>query len=94
MRHSIESLIGRINAMHDLAVQVHRLRNQYSEMGHQQYDKQACQSLIDQIQSMALTIAKDKEGDDIVTEMEYKKQLTVTPCCVSMVLYYYKDAHV
>lgn len=73
MRHSIESLIGRINAMHDLAVQVHRLRNQYSEDSGMKYDKQTCQSLVDQIQAMALTIAKDNQGDEIVTEMEYKK---------------------
>ena len=28
MQHSIEELIRRINAMHDLAVQAHRVRNE------------------------------------------------------------------
>jgi len=73
VQHSIESLIGRINAMHNLALQVHRLRNEFSEQAEKTYDKVTCQSLIDQIQSMALTIANDKSGTEIVTEMEYKK---------------------
>ncbi len=38
MRHSIESVIQRINVMHDLAVQVHRLRNQFSEDADCSYD--------------------------------------------------------
>jgi hypothetical protein len=32
MQHSIEDLIQRINVMKDKAIQVHRLRNQYSNL--------------------------------------------------------------
>jgi hypothetical protein len=72
MQHSIEDLIQRINAMHDKAVLLHRVRNEFAEISYKQYDKAACQALIDDIQAMALSIANDKEGDDIITEMEYK----------------------
>ena len=34
--------------------------------------RQLCQNIIDDIQAMALGIANDKEGTDIITEMEYK----------------------
>lgn len=72
MQHSIEDLIRRINSMHDLALQLHRLRNEFSEQADSEYDKKTCNHLIDQIQSMALGIAEDKQGTDIKTEMEYK----------------------
>lgn len=73
MQHSIEELIRRINTMHDLAVQAHRIRNEFAEISYKDYDKATCQHLIDQIQSLALGIANDKQGTDIKTEMEYKK---------------------
>ena len=72
MQHSIEELIRRINAMHDVAVQAHRIRTQYSNVSDQQYDKATCEHLIEQVQSMALAIAHDKQGDEIKTEMEYE----------------------
>ena len=72
MQHTIEDLIKRINVMHDLAVQVHRLRNEFSEQAEKQYDIDTCNHLIEQIQSMALGIANDKQGTEIKTEMEYK----------------------
>ena len=72
MRHSIEDLIQRINAMHDKAVLLHRVRNEFAEISYKEYDKAACQALIDDIQAMALSIANDKEGTDIITDMEYK----------------------
>lgn len=72
MQHTIEDLIKRINVMHDLAIQVHRLRNEFSEQAEKQYDIDTCNHLIDQIQSLALGIAKDNQGTDIKTEMEYK----------------------
>ena len=72
MQHTIESLIRRINVMHDKSIELHRLRNQYSELSGQNYDKAACKVLIDDIQALALGIAMDREGDDIKTEMEYK----------------------
>lgn len=72
MQHTIEDLIRRINTMHDLAVQVHRLRNEFAEISYKEYDKQTCNHLLDQIQSLALGIAHDKQGTEIRTEMEYK----------------------
>ena len=72
MQHSIEELIRRINSMHDLAVQAHRVRNEFSSISNKQYDKQTCTHLIEQIQSMALGIANDTQGDEIKTEMDYK----------------------
>ena len=70
MQHSVEQLIERINAMHDKAVEVHRLRNQYSDLSEKTYDKSTCLELIRDIQAMALGIAMDKQGDDIITEMD------------------------
>ena len=58
--------------MKDKAILLHRVRNEFSELSYKDYDKVACQVLIDDIQAMALTIAHDKEGTDIITEMEYK----------------------
>jgi len=73
MQHTIEEWIRRINAMHDLAIQAHRVRNEFAEISYKQYDAQACKHLLEQVQSMALGIAHDKIGD-IKTEMdEWKK---------------------
>lgn len=74
MRHSLEELIRRINSMHDLAVQAHRVRNEFSELSSKDYDHAQCKHLIDQVQAMALGIAHDNETDDIPTEMEYKNK--------------------
>jgi uncharacterized protein (UPF0335 family) len=73
MRHSIEDLIEKINAMKDMAVLLHRERNRYSDISGQGYDKKACNHLLESIQAMALDIANDKQGDEILTDMEYKK---------------------
>ena len=75
MLHTIESLIDKISAMHTKAIMLHRLRNQYSEHADQTYDKKECQTLLDDIQYMANLIANDTQGDEIKTEMEYKKFL-------------------
>tara|TARA_B100000035_G_scaffold261500_1_gene232647 strand:+ start:458 stop:682 length:225 start_codon:yes stop_codon:yes gene_type:complete len=72
MVHTIEDLIRRINVMHDKAVELHRLRNQYSSISGKTYDKKACNHLVDDIQELALGIAMDREGDEVKTEMEYK----------------------
>jgi len=32
MQHTIEQLIQKINVMHDKAIELHRLRNQYSDI--------------------------------------------------------------
>ncbi len=73
MQHTIEELTRRINVMHDKAIELHRLRNQYSNLTEQTYDHKTCQSLIDDIQAMALLIANDTQGDKILTEMEYTR---------------------
>lgn len=77
MRHSIESVIQRINTMHDLAVQVHRLRNEFSEQAEKEYDQDSCNHIIEQIQSLAAGIANDREGREVITEMEYKNEYKV-----------------
>jgi len=73
MLHTVEDLIRRINLMHDKAVELHRLRNQFAEISGKEYDKISCQALLDDIQSIAYGIANDKQGNEIKTEMEYKK---------------------
>ena len=73
MLHTVEDLIEKISAMHDMAVLLHRERNKYSEISGREYNKPHCQHLLDKIQSMALEIAKDREGTEILTRMEYKK---------------------
>ena len=75
MLHTVEELIKKINVMKDTAVLLHRERNRYSNITGQEYDKEHCKHLLDSIQQMALEIAKDKQGDEIRTEMEYKKDV-------------------
>jgi hypothetical protein len=75
MLHTIEELIERLNVMKDKAIELHRVRNQYSEISGKEYDKVHCKALLDDIQSMAMLIANDREGDEILTEMdEWKKK--------------------
>jgi hypothetical protein len=74
MLHTIEDLIERLGVMKDKAIELHRLRNQYSELSGKTYNKQLCQTLLDDIQSMARSIAEDREGDEILTRMsDWKK---------------------
>jgi len=75
MLHTIEELIERLNVMKDKAIELHRVRNQYSEISGKEYDKAYAKNLLDDIQGMAKLIAEDREGDEIRTEMdEWKKQ--------------------
>ena len=73
MQHTIEDLIRRIEVMKDKAILVHRLRNEFAEISGKDYDHETCKRLIDDIQTLAVSIAVDKQGDEIKTEMEYKK---------------------
>ena len=74
MLHTIEELIERLNVMKDKAIELHRVRNQYSELSGKEYDKARAQELLDDIQSMAYLIANDREGTEIKTNMdEWKK---------------------
>ena len=78
MLHTIEELIERINLMKDKAIELHRLRNQFSRISGKEYDKIACKALLDDIQSIANLIANDREGTEIRTEMdEWKKETVV-----------------
>ena len=74
MQHTIEELIRRIDLMKDKAIQVHRLRNEFSEISYREYDHATCKHLISDIQSIAMGIANDRQGSEIKTEMdEWKK---------------------
>jgi hypothetical protein len=74
MLHTIEELIERLNVMKDKAIELHRVRNQYSEISGKEYDRVYAKNLLDDIQGMAKLIAEDREGDEIKTEMdEWKK---------------------
>jgi hypothetical protein len=74
MLHTIEELIERLNVMKDKAIELHRVRNQYSEISGKEYDRIYAKNLLDDIQSMAKLIAEDREGDEIKTQMdEWKK---------------------
>ena len=73
MQHSIEEWIRRINAMKDLCIQAHRVRNEFAEISYKEYDKDTCTHLLEQVQSMAAGIAHE-EITEIKTEMdEWKK---------------------
>ena len=74
MLHTIEELIERLNVMKDKAIELHRVRNQYSEISGKEYDRVYAKNLLDDIQGMAKLIAEDREGDEIKTKMdEWKK---------------------
>ena len=64
MLHTVEQLIHRINVMNNKAIELHRVRNS------EQYNQAYAQELLDDIQSMALLIARDREGTEIKTEMD------------------------
>lgn len=72
MLHSIEDLIRRINVMKDKSTELHRVRNEVSKISGKTYDKAKAKELLADIQALALSIAMDREGEEIKTEMEYK----------------------
>ena len=72
MHHSIEDLIRRINVMKDKSTELHRVRNEVSAISGKTYDKEKAKQILDDIQALALSIAMDREGEEIKTEMEYK----------------------
>jgi len=67
--HSIEQWIERINAMKDLCIQAHRLRNEFAEISYKEYDYDTCKHLLEQVQSMAAGIANENITD-IKTDMD------------------------
>jgi hypothetical protein len=74
MLHTVEELIERLSLMKDKAIELHRIRNQYSELSGKQYDKVLAQAILDDIQAMAKLIAEDRQGTEIKTKMdEWKK---------------------
>jgi len=73
LQHSIEQWIERINAMKDMCIQAHRLRNEYSDLVEHTYDYAQVKNILEQVQSMAAGIANE-EITEIKTEMdEWKK---------------------
>tara|TARA_R110000796_G_scaffold203250_3_gene319577 strand:+ start:199 stop:429 length:231 start_codon:yes stop_codon:yes gene_type:complete len=74
MQHTIEELIRRLDTMKDKAILLHRVRNEFAEISYKQYDREACQHILDDIQTMALLIAKDRDGTEILTEMDNWKE--------------------
>jgi hypothetical protein len=73
LQHSIEQWIERINAMKDMCIQAHRLRNEYSDLVEQTYDYAQVKNILEQVQSMAAGIANEPITE-IKTEMdEWKK---------------------
>ena len=74
MLHTIEELIERLSLMKDKAIELHRVRNQFSELSGKKYDKVLAQAILDDIQAMAKLIAEDRQGTEIKTKMdEWKK---------------------
>ena len=62
MIHSLEELINKINAMHDMAVLAHRKRYEKHDGS---YNHAMLKHEIEQIQAMAGEIYYDREGDEI-----------------------------
>ena len=60
--------------MKEKAIMLHRVRNEFAEISYKEYDKAACQNLLDDIQTLAAGIANDKQGTDIITEMDSWKE--------------------
>jgi hypothetical protein len=73
MLHTIEDLIERLEVMKDKAIELHRLRNQYSDLSGKEYNHARCKELLEDIQGMARLIAEDTQGKEIRTRMEYKR---------------------
>jgi hypothetical protein len=73
MHHSIEEWIERINAMKDLCIQAHRVRNEFAEISYKEYDYETCKNLLEQVQSMAQGIANEPIID-IKTDMDAWKK--------------------
>ena len=73
MHHSIEDWIERINAMKDLCIQAHRIRNEFAEISYKEYDYDTCKHLLEQVQSMAQGIANETITD-IKTDMDAWKK--------------------
>ena len=70
MLHTIEELIERLSLMKDKAIELHRVRNQFSELSGKKYDKVLAQAILDDIQAMAKLIAEDRQGTEIRTKMD------------------------
>ena len=60
--------------MKEKAIMLHRVRNEFAEISYKEYDKAACQNLLDDIQTLAAGIANNKQGTDIITEMDSWKE--------------------
>jgi hypothetical protein len=70
MLHTIEDLIERLEVMKDKAIELHRLRNQYSNLSGKEYNQARCKELLEDIRGMARLIAEDTQGEEIRTRMD------------------------
>tara|TARA_B100000780_G_scaffold190206_1_gene133890 strand:+ start:965 stop:1186 length:222 start_codon:yes stop_codon:yes gene_type:complete len=68
MLHTIDDLLKRVTAMRDLAMQAHR--EKYTKSN---YNEQYVTSLVEQIQSLAASIAGDKT---LHPKLKQKKDIT------------------
>lgn len=58
MQHTIDELMNKVKAMHDLAILAHR--EKYKKAPGEQYDVAAVTHLVDQIQALAGDIYNDR----------------------------------
>lgn len=73
MLHSVEELAARIDVIRDKAQMLVAVRTEFVDHPEKQYDTNTCKALLDDIQSMALMIAKDRQGTEIISDMDKEK---------------------
>ena len=61
MLHTVEELIERLSLMKDKAIELHRIRNQYSELSGKQYDKILAQAILDHAKHNDVLVHQDPE---------------------------------
>jgi hypothetical protein len=70
MLHSVEELAARIDVIRDKAQMLVAVRTEFLDHPEKQYDADTCKILLDEIQSMALLIGKDRQGVEIMSDMD------------------------
>jgi hypothetical protein len=70
MLHSVEELAERIDVIRDKAQMLVAVRTEFLDHPEKQYDADTCKILLDEIQSMALLIGKDRQGVEIMSDMD------------------------
>ena len=62
MLHTVEQLIARINVMHDKAIELHRVRNEFSEISGKTYDHVRAKALVEEYTRTCLWNCKRQRG--------------------------------